>query len=120
MEVSGIADQPGKSNRPGFTLLLIDVNDKESLISGLLSVPDEFGGIEACVLTIIQPDGKKIGRVIMGAQILDKGKRDFEFNLTKTLLEKSLIQVSHRKGDDLYVAKISLGTFPIQPPMKNG
>jgi hypothetical protein len=120
MEVNGIANQPGKSSQPGFTVLLIDVKDQESLISGLLSVPDEFGEIEACVLIIMQPDGKKIGRVVMGAQILHKWKKDFEFNLPKSLLEKSLIQVSHRKGDDLHIAKIPLGTFPIQPPKIGG
>ena len=47
MEVAGITGQPGKSSQPGFNLFLVDVNDKEDLVSGLLSVPDAFGEIEA-------------------------------------------------------------------------
>jgi len=108
------ADKPYSSNQKGFSLHLIQTKKKDGLVLGLLTVPDAFGPIEAAVLSLIDSKGVKIGRIVLGAQILDKGSRDFEFDLERSLLKNSVIQISNREGDDFHIAKVSLASFRIQ------
>jgi len=40
---------------------------------------------------------------------------DLEFNIKRELLKNSYVVVTHRDGDNLYMAKIILGSFNIRP-----
>lgn len=113
IQSKGDPEAPFKSTAEGVTVILIE-NASENLVNALITIPAEAGPIEAATLVITNPSGEKIGRIILGAQTLEKGSQDYEFSLAEDLLKNSIVLVSHREKDDLHVARILLGTFPVR------
>lgn len=113
IQSKGDPEAPFKSTVEGVTVTLIE-DASENLINALVTVPAEAGPIETAILVITNPSGEKVGRIILGAQALEKGSQDYEFSLAENLLKNSMVLVSHREKDDLHAAKILLGTFPVR------
>ncbi len=113
LDVKGVEEEVGKSDQEGFSCVLVDTKDPRLLIAGTVAVPFDFGEIESAILLVSDDKGELIARCVMGQQAFEGKTWDFEFNLKRDLIMNSLVLLSHRDGDDLFVAKVHLGTFAI-------
>jgi hypothetical protein len=113
-EVKGITQNSPRANKPGFALALLDSQDETQLVLAAATVPESFGAIESAALVVFDENGKKLCRAVLAPQKTDPKKHvTLEFNLRREFLKHSYVVVSHRKGDDLTVAKFLLSTFPV-------
>ena len=118
IEVEGIKDKLGKSTQGNIEVVLVDVGNKD-LISGLVTITKKFKEVESAILVIYDGDDK-IGRVILGVQENKENGIDpsYEFNLSRRLLKNSVVLISLRKKDDLYIYKVRLRKFDIIDKME--
>ena len=115
-EVRGVAGKLGKSDHDGFSVLL--VNTGSDLIHGILTIDVQLGPVETAALMLFDRTGKEIAQIPIQPEDIETGKKDFEFQISRELLEHSCIAVSHRDKNDLYVAKVLLGTFVVIDKIK--
>jgi hypothetical protein len=111
-DVRGLLDTP-KADQEGFSVVLADLSSDDGLIRGIATVPNSFCSIEAAVLIVIAPDGKRLARAVLLPQRLEDKSSNFEFDLRRELLEKSVLVVSHRGNQDLHAARFILGSFHV-------
>jgi hypothetical protein len=112
-DVRGLPDTP-KADKDGFSVVLVDSGSDVLVVQGVAAVPDSFGAIESAVLIVTDPAGRRQSRAVLLPQRLEGKFSNFEFDLRRDLLDKSVLVVSHRDNEDLHVAKFILGSFHVR------
>ncbi len=112
-DVRGLPDTP-KADKEGFSVVLVDSGSEVLVVQGVAAVPDSFGAIESAVLIVTDAAGQRLSRAVLLPQRLEGRFSNFEFDLRRDLLDKSVLVVSHRDNQDLHVARFILGSFQVR------
>lgn len=115
LDVKGLPGTP-KADKEGFSVALTDSRSPILLVSGVATVRDTVGAIEAAELIVQDKAGNRLSRALLLPWRTDKlAVSSMEFNLRRDLLEKSFILIRTRKGDRVTTSKVMLGTFHVVP-----
>lgn len=116
-EVRGLPNS-ATADKDGFSMVLVDFASDILMVQGLAAVPDSFGTIDSAVLIITDPAGKRLSRAVLAPQRIHDKFSNFEFDLRRDLLEKSVLLITHRDKENLSVAKFILGSFHVRNSKK--
>jgi hypothetical protein len=103
----------GESDHPAISCILLNTGNESDGVMAVVTISEEFGMIESAILVVYDAEKKLVARAVLGAQVVEKGRNDYELNVRRELIENAYVVVSRRDKDNLHFAKVHMGTFPI-------
>jgi len=115
-EIRAKSDAPTESDAPGFSLMLLDTQDEDFLVSALAVVPKSFNA-KGAMLKLVNEKGEKVAGVDTIGQDAPTNKPEtwFEFRISPSFLKNSQFVVWRMTEENgLEYATFVLGTFALR------